>query len=633
MRDSCSVALFCSRLFFAVVVCVGFLLGGTQAEAANIKSYSNTLSDSGPGEVSNHTLAFTPTVSLAGGSVIEIVPPTGFTINGSALFTRNVELSVGGTVRPATTTAASGIDGVSITPGTPGKIEYELAPDFSIPANTPVELRIGNHTANALQPITTFSTSTGTTTTPGDVEPIENSNTLGRHDVAMKIYNGGQVANAEFVIFLVEKVRMPSVDTTEEIPPFRFNPAPTSTVGGTTISVEISLETDEFAVCKFNTASGTPYAAMPNTFSNTGLIYHSSIVSVTPDSVQRFFVRCIDDEGNFNTDDFVITFAVTDVPTGTANTEGSTSGDGTGSGDDGTGDGSGSGGTTGDSSGEQPLQGGSSGTGGSGGGGGGGSGGSSGSTAGGGFESQDAPFASGDGRVVVSGYAYPDADITILVDGQAAASTQADSDGEYEITLDEIASGAYTFGVYGEDENGVKSSTFSTSFTVSGSRTSALSNINILPSILVEPDPVDIGGPLTITGYALPDAAITIENGITDGSATTLETTSNSDGEWSLTVDTSSFRQGTYQVRARAVQSATRGTNFSDYTFYGVGQDADVPLDADLNRDGSINLIDFSILLFWWASDGGDSSPPADINRDGTVSLTDFSIMLFNWTG
>ncbi|MCA9360257.1 hypothetical protein KC850_04480, partial [Candidatus Kaiserbacteria bacterium] len=69
------------------------------------------------------------------------------------------------------------------------------------------------------------------------------------------------------------------------------------------------------------------------------------------------------------------------------------------------------------------------------------------------------------------------------------------------------------------------------------------------------------------------------------------------------------------------------------YHFYGVGKTADVPINADLNRDTKVNLIDFSILLFWWNSNGGDSDPPADINRDGNVSLTDFSRLLFNWTG
>jgi hypothetical protein len=57
------------------------------------------------------------------------------------------------------------------------------------------------------------------------------------------------------------------------------------------------------------------------------------------------------------------------------------------------------------------------------------------------------------------------------------------------------------------------------------------------------------------------------------------------------------------------------------------------PTTADLNRDGKVNLTDFSILLFWWNTDGGTSDPSADINGDKKVNLTDFSILLFNWTG
>jgi|GEM_PF-2498260 hypothetical protein len=35
------------------------------------------------------------------------------------------------------------------------------------------------------------------------------------------------------------------------------------------------------------------------------------------------------------------------------------------------------------------------------------------------------------------------------------------------------------------------------------------------------------------------------------------------------------------------------------YEFYGIGKNADVPLSPGLNRDGSVNLIDFSILFLW----------------------------------
>jgi hypothetical protein len=220
------------------------------------------------------------------------------------------------------------------------------------------------------------------------------------------------------------------------------------------------------------------------------------------------------------------------------------------------------------------------------------------------------------------------------VDGNFYDTTSANSLGVYSITLDEIARGVYTFAVYAEDKNNIKSSTFSTSFTVTGARTSALGNINIAPSILVEPDPVNPGSPLIFSGYAIPDSNISIENGRINRSASQiLSAQSDSSGEWSVSVDTNGYSVDTYQVRAKAVQTGGDFTNFSEYTFYGVGQTAEVPINADLNRDGKVNLIDFSILLFWWGGNGGDSDPPADINQDGNVSLTDFSILLFNWTG
>jgi hypothetical protein len=224
-----------------------------------------------------------------------------------------------------------------------------------------------------------------------------------------------------------------------------------------------------------------------------------------------------------------------------------------------------------------------------------------------------------------------------LVDGYQAKTTKAANDGSYSMTIEAIARGVYTFGIYAIDANKTKSTTFSTSFTVTGGRTSNLSNINIMPSIRVSPDPVTPPASLTVSGYSIPNAEITIENQSSKSSASrkSFTTTSGSNGSWSLTIDTGSFSNGTYKIRAKAEQKSgdLLTTNFSDYTFYGVGQAADTPLSPDLNRDGKVNLTDFSILLFWWGTDGGDSNPPADINRDGKVNLTDFSILLFNWTG
>ena len=53
---------------------------------------------------------------------------------------------------------------------------------------------------------------------------------------------------------------------------------------------------------------------------------------------------------------------------------------------------------------------------------------------------------------------------------------------------------------------------------------------------------------------------------------------------------------------------------------------------GDINADGKINIVDFSIMLYFW-NQHNPKNPCADINQDGVVNLIDFSIMLFWWTG
>ena len=608
------------------------------SEARNIINYKDVLSDSGLEEGSNHTLSFGLQTALSPSSYFEIVFPTDFEVMSTTTFSadRNVELYVDGVLRNSSSTLSAIEDLVEIFPGSPGTIKYTLNSTDGIPVDSDLEIRIGNHTSKRNVFSETYSTTTGTTTIEADIEPVVNSVTGGTKKIDVKIFDGSQVANAGFLIAVLDKVSVGPVDTTEEIPPYRFNGSPSSTITGVTLFVEIFLETDELAVCKYDTVAGTDYSSMPYNFTNTGLITHSKIVPVVPDSIQQYYVRCIDDEGNYNTDDYLIEFSVSATPTGTSNTEGDISGDGTGSGNDGTGSGTGGGGTSGSSDGIAPSEGGTSGGGGSGGGGGGGTGKDSGGTAGGGFESSDATYRSGDGRVVITGYAYPDSEIVSLVDGKESVKGRADRNGLYSITIDEIARGAYTFGVYAIDAKKVKSSTFSTSFTVAGARTSTLTNINIAPTIFVTPDPVDPGQELSVSGYAIPNSEVTLEN-MKENSAISLKTftaSANADGFWSTTISTNGFSVGTYKIRAKSKQtSGTVFTNFSNYLLYGVGQKAVKPRTADLNRDGKVNLTDFSILLFWWNTDGGTSDPSADINADTKVNLTDFSILLFNWTG
>jgi hypothetical protein len=623
---------------FLVVLLAVVLIVPDLLFARNITQYKDTISNSGPEQFSNHTLSFVLNTAVGPGAYMEFIPPAGFETLSSANFTeRNVELIVNGVRRTAGAVQTATDDQIEIFPGLPGMVRYTLNTTNGISSGASIQLKVGNHTSTAVPFTFVFSPGFGTTSIPTDIKPIRNSPDIGTHEIDFKVYDSGEVADAGFLIALVETVGVGPIDTTEEIPPLRFNGSPTGFVGGTTVSVEISLETDEFAVCRYSSTPDTAYSAMTNTFGNTGTVFHTQVVPVSPATTYIYYVRCVDDEDNFNIDDYLVQFTLGAIPTGTPGTTGSTtaSGSGSGTGTGGSGSGSGTGDTSSGSSGSGGTPGSQTGSGGSGGGGGGGSGGGSGSSGGGGFEGTDGPYRSGDGKVTITGFTAPRSTVTFLVDGKIAKTTTAGGSGEYEVILDLIARGAYTFGVYSTDAAKIKSSTFSTSFTVTGARASNLSNIMIPPSILVVPDPATAGAPLTISGYTLPNATVTIENE-KDGIAASrkvLTVLSNGSGFYSIAVDSNGFSNGTYKVRAKSAQASGLQTNFSNYTLYGVGQAANRPLNTDLNRDGKVNLVDFSILLFWWGTAGGDSDPPADINSDGKVNLTDFSILLFNWTG
>ncbi len=50
--------------------------------------------------------------------------------------------------------------------------------------------------------------------------------------------------------------------------------------------------------------------------------------------------------------------------------------------------------------------------------------------------------------------------------------------------------------------------------------------------------------------------------------------------------------------------------------------------------DGVVNLVDFSILAFWYGKKlPEDMKKIVDLTGDGVVDLKDFSILASNWTG
>lgn len=101
------------------------------------------------------------------------------------------------------------------------------------------------------------------------------------------------------------------VPVPDTIPPKRLNPQPTGKQVAETRKIIISLETDEKAVCKYTIVSGMSYDSIQNTFSNTNSTLHSTLITTLSEGEKySYYIKCMDNNGNKNTDDFVIAFEV-----------------------------------------------------------------------------------------------------------------------------------------------------------------------------------------------------------------------------------------------------------------------------------------------------------------------------------
>lgn len=255
-----------------------------------------------------------------------------------------------------------------------------------------------------------------------------------------------------------------------------------------------------------------------------------------------------------------------------------------------------------------------------------------GSSGGGGGSSGGSDEDLGDTQVNISGKTIPRATVNIILDAETVGSVRADTDGDFDFAT-EASPGTVSMGFWTEDDNNVRSITYNTTFDVTQGAITNVSGVLIPPTITISDATVDPGAVVTLFGQSAANATIEVHVG---DSEQVLTATSDSGGYWNLDLDTASLSPAEYTLRARYVLGG--GTLLSESSFSSglqlfLGVDGQPSTPSDLNRDGFVNLTDFSIMIFWWGTNGGNSDPPADINGNGNVGIEDFSILLFNWTG
>jgi len=240
-------------------------------------------------------------------------------------------------------------------------------------------------------------------------------------------------------------------------------------------------------------------------------------------------------------------------------------------------------------------------------------------------------------QAIFRGRAYPRSTITILKDGQIFGTTLAGDDANFEIRASGLTGGSYNFGIWAEDSQYNRSLAQQFQVGVTSGFTTVISGIFFAPTISVDKIEVQRGQPISIFGQSAPSSTISVL--INSPQQLTKKTNSDESGIWLYKFDTSEVDYGDHSTRATAARDGDI-TSFSKTAGFKVGTKTILAsitpktIKTDISGDGRVNLVDFSILAYWYRRAlTTPAAQKADLNSDGKVDLTDFSIMAYYWTG
>ena len=231
--------------------------------------------------------------------------------------------------------------------------------------------------------------------------------------------------------------------------------------------------------------------------------------------------------------------------------------------------------------------------------------------------------------ITFKGKGAPGALITILRGGSIIGTAQISSSGYFSKKINAISPGISVFGIYGEDSRNRRTSVLYYTLNLAAGTSTTVSGVFLSPTISLSTTQLYKGENLKISGETFPGSVVSM---IFSPGNKLEKTKAKSDGSWSYNLNTNFFGQGTYEVISRALSPIGEYSDFSrvlDFEIFAVPKGE--CNGADLNLDNRVDIIDFSILLYFW----GQKNPIngcANINNSANVDLIDFSIMMYYWT-
>lgn len=228
------------------------------------------------------------------------------------------------------------------------------------------------------------------------------------------------------------------------------------------------------------------------------------------------------------------------------------------------------------------------------------------------------------------GRAYPYSEVFLLRDGVFISSVFADPDSFFNINIPEDEGGSNMYTLYAVDKNNTKSLFLNFPTRIKEGYLNFINNILFAPTIVSDKNEVASDGFVNVSGYAYPNASleIVIKN---NTYSKTFNLSSKKDGTYSINLPLNSIPKGDYNLFVK-YQNDTRFSKLLKLIISNknILNDKKVEyLPGDCNKDNIINLIDFSVLAFWYKKD----NPPlcVDTNKDNFIDLVDFSILAYYW--
>jgi hypothetical protein len=239
---------------------------------------------------------------------------------------------------------------------------------------------------------------------------------------------------------------------------------------------------------------------------------------------------------------------------------------------------------------------------------------------------------------IFRGTAYQGSTISLTRNGEVIATAPANPDGTFDLRIRNIASGTYSFGIRAEDQKHLISKLVLFTVYISPGIATIVDGIFIPPTLTSDKVETKQGEPIIFSGTSVANAEVRLS--LTASSEFLKKIKTNASGTWAYTLDTSLLDMGDYDAKARTLTASSLSL-YSDVLTFRIGSVTRLRSTVstltgfrkrcDLNNDNRVNLLDFSIMAFWYKRLGFPDK--VDLNTDTKINLTDLSILAYCWTG